>query len=203
MGSVRYLPDDQTKESVEKMIQSAMVSNPLFGYKIYPKERITHNQIILQGKTLETGNIITDCLSDSDFFAVFVVTAGYDFEQWYEKIKEPGDLLSVYIADAVGTEITEATSRIMIDELKFFADSQNMKISKSYSPGYCGWDVGNQKTLFSLLPPDPCNITLNTSCLMSPLKSISGIIGIGERVTNKPYGCSICNKKDCYKNKLL
>jgi hypothetical protein len=32
---------------------------------------------------------------------------------------------------------------------------------------------------------------------MDPVKSISGIIGIGENVKNNPYTCRLCNQNDC------
>ena len=56
--------------------------------------------------------------------------------------------------------------------------------------------------LGSLLPPAPCGITLTDSSLMLPIKSISGVIAVGTRIEKKPYGCAICGKKDCYKNRL-
>jgi hypothetical protein len=32
---------------------------------------------------------------------------------------------------------------------------------------------------------------------MEPVKSISGIIGIGENVRRRPYTCNLCDLKDC------
>jgi hypothetical protein len=45
-----------------------------------------------------------------------------------------------------------------------------------FSPGYCGWHVSGQKKLFARLRPDAIGIELNASCLMQPLKSVSGVI---------------------------
>jgi len=45
-----------------------------------------------------------------------------------------------------------------------------------FSPGYCGWHVSGQKRLFARLQPESIGITLNDSCLMQPLKSVSGVI---------------------------
>ena len=59
-----------------------------------------------------------------------------------------------------------------------------------------------QRKLFTLLPPAPCGITLTDSCLMLPIKSISGVMAVGSCVEKRPYGCAICGRKDCYKNRL-
>ena len=72
-------------------------------------------------------------------------------------------------------------------------------ISNSYSPGYCGWDVSEQRLLFSLLPQGFCGVQLLPSCLMLPLKSVSTVVAIGPDVTYEPYRCNICRKRDCYR----
>jgi hypothetical protein len=63
--------------------------------------------------------------------------------------------------------------------------------------------VKDQFKLFSLLPENFCGIRLTDSALMIPIKSVSGIIGIGENVERKNYPCEICNMKDCYRKKLV
>ena len=49
----------------------------------------------------------------------------------------------------------------------------------AYSPGYCGWHVSGQTKLFAFLEPGQIDIQLNDSCLMSPLKSVSGVLVAG------------------------
>ena len=44
-----------------------------------------------------------------------------------------------------------------------------------------------------------CGVQLTPSSLMIPIKSVSGIIGLGESVRYLAYTCGICQKKDCYK----
>ncbi|MFH1765721.1 MAG: vitamin B12 dependent-methionine synthase activation domain-containing protein, partial [Gemmatimonadota bacterium] len=48
-----------------------------------------------------------------------------------------------------------------------------------YSPGYCGWHITGQKELFAFLDPQQIGISLNASCLMSPIKSVSGVLVVG------------------------
>ncbi len=45
-----------------------------------------------------------------------------------------------------------------------------------YSPGYCGWHVSGQHDLFATLAPAEIGITLGESCIMNPIKSVSGVI---------------------------
>jgi len=50
-----------------------------------------------------------------------------------------------------------------------------------YSPGYCGMDLGEQRNLFQLASAEAVGIVLGASLLMEPLKSISGIVGLGPK----------------------
>ena len=107
------------------------------------------------------------------------------------------DFLKGYIYDVVGSEIVEAAADIMQEELAKSMHDCGMKITNRYSPGYCGWDVSEQHKLFDLIPENFCGIQLNQSALMDPVKSISGIIGIGKNVKYNEYTCGMCEMVDC------
>lgn len=78
---------------------------------------------------------------------------------------------------------------------------QGKKITNRYSPGYCEWPLSGQRDLFAYIGDHPTGITINESCLMQPIKSVSGIIGIGDEVRKRSYGCDICNSTSCaYRN---
>mgnify|MGYP001046046136 CR=1 FL=1 len=70
-----------------------------------------------------------------------------------------------------------------------------------YSPGYCGWDLTGQRALFGELEPERIGIRLLESCLMEPLKSISGVIVAGpaeiHEFTDDYAFCSECRTRDC------
>jgi len=70
-----------------------------------------------------------------------------------------------------------------------------------YSPGYCGWHVSGQRALFAALGPEEIGITLNDSCLMQPLKSVSGVIVAGPAAIHQfdqtfPC-CESCGTRHC------
>ena len=49
------------------------------------------------------------------------------------------------------------------------------------SPGYAGWDTAEQQALWALCPGEPIGVTLNGACFMTPVKSITFLVGIGPR----------------------
>ena len=59
-----------------------------------------------------------------------------------------------------------------------------------------------QKKLFPLFPSaEPCGIRLTDSSLMLPIKSVSGVIGLGEDVRKLEYTCGLCTYDRCYRRK--
>lgn len=203
MGSSRYVPDREMQERIERVIAEAgRVCRARFGYEVLPAGMPGPRAISAGGAGLATGSVITPCLVGAEYYALFVATAGVEFDAWLHGLQVSGDLLDQFIADAVGSEIAEAAARQMAGLLGREAAVRGMRISNSYSPGYCGWPVRDQRALFGLLPPRPCGVELNASCLMSPVKSVSGVVAIGRSVEKKPYGCAACGKKDCYKKRV-
>lgn len=70
-----------------------------------------------------------------------------------------------------------------------------------YSPGYCGWDVTGQRRLFARLQPAAIGLALTDSCLMQPMKSVSGVFIAGPRrihhfATDYPF-CDACETRTC------
>lgn len=202
-GNDGYVPDPQSQELFESIVEEiARVCRPQYGYAIYANEGIGKTSICLGGRGLETGAIIARYLNEAEQYAVFVATAGVAFEAMQRRLHAGGDIVRQFFADMIGSQIAEAAGRVLAGELAAEQAARGFRISNSYSPGYCGWHVSDQQTLFSLLPDAPCGIALSESSLMTPIKSISGVIAIGSRVEKKPYGCAICGKKECYKNQF-
>ena len=73
--------------------------------------------------------------------------------------------------------------------------------SRRYSPGYCGWHITAQRKLFAALQPAAIGVSLNASCLMEPLKSVSGVILAGPPAIHEfeagfPF-CRQCRDRSC------
>jgi hypothetical protein len=70
-----------------------------------------------------------------------------------------------------------------------------------FSPGYCGWDLTAQRALFESLRPEAIGIFLTGSCLMQPLKSVSGVIVAGKKeifeFDDDFSFCSDCATHEC------
>jgi anti-sigma F factor antagonist len=112
------------------------------------------------------------------------------------------EMVKVYIADAIGSIIAEKTADCMEIALDEYIRDRGWRHTNRFSPGYCGWHVSEQKKLFPLFPSaEPCGIRLTDSSLMLPIKSVSGVIGLGEDVRKLEYTCGLCTYDRCYRRK--
>ena len=160
-------------------------------------------EIEIQGHRFSTGKVVRNMLRDADEFALFVTTAGPGPEKLAKDLIKQGMYLEGLIADTVASVIVESAANQVEEHIKDLAASAGKKITNRYSPGYCAWDVSEQQKLFALLPEGFCGITLSETSLMSPIKSVSGIIGIGSEVVYNDYTCEICPMKECVFRKTV
>src|SRR5262249_8822488 len=74
-----------------------------------------------------------------------------------------------------------------------------VKVTNRISPGYAGWDTAEQSALFALCAGEPIGVTLNASCVMTPAKSISFLVGVGPaaRVDHYFTQCRRCWMREC------
>lgn len=149
----------------------------------------------------DIGNIIERQLKGSQGYTLFICTCGEAYEAYQQRLKQEGDMVRMFIADSLGSVIAEKTA----DQMEYCLQESINKLgwhhTNRFSPGYCGWHVSQQQLLFPLFHGHTCGVTLTDSSLMVPIKSVSGIIGIGKEVRKLDYSCGLCNFEKCYKRK--
>ena len=151
----------------------------------------------IKGVTFGIGKIIWAQIRKSDAVAIFLCTAGDEIGHLSRSLLSEKDFLKGYIYDIAGSEIVEAAADRMQERLRIDAQAEKMDITNRFSPGYCGWNVSEQHELFKLIPDNFCGISLTESALMIPMKSVSGVIGLGKEVRFRPYTCNLCDQENC------
>lgn len=191
MGYHDAQPDKATQQETAMILKEvSQWLRPQFSYFVVNKQ-----------PDFEMGNIILRQLRGSEAFALFVCTSGLEFETYQQRLKEQGDMVRVFIADALGSVIAEKCADQMEKALQESIDKLGWMHTNRFSPGYCGWHVSQQQLLFPLFQGHTCGVKLTDSSLMIPIKSVSGIIGLGEKVRKLEYTCGLCDFKQCYKRK--
>lgn len=191
MGYHDAEPDEVTKGELTRIVNEvSQWLRPQFSYFVVGVQ-----------PDFDMGKIILRQLRGSEAYALFICTAGVEYEAYQQRLKEQGDMVRVFIADALGSVIAEKCADQMEKALQESIDKLGWKHTNRFSPGYCGWHVSQQQLLFPLFQGHTCGVTLTDSSLMVPIKSVSGIIGLGASVRKLDYTCGLCDFKQCYKRK--
>ena len=172
----------------------------IMGWQIF-QANIEEDILEIKDISFETGSEVGLMLKGSEYIAIFACTIdnelnkkliGYDKEQ----------LTEAYIFDTICTIIVEKSLKYMFQQLQNDLKDTGLKTTNTISPGNCGWSIFDQKKIFQLLPKNYLNISLNNSGMMQPVKSISGIIGIGKSARFKHTDCKSCLSKNCMYRKI-
>jgi hypothetical protein len=159
--------------------------------------KIPQGLILHSSGRLRCGSKIARQILGSDSFALFVSTAGNSFDTWIKSKASEGDVLAEYLCSSIGSVIADKVADVIQEKINSYAMKAGKGITNRYSPGYCSWNVREQRGIFDLLPADRIGVTLTPSFLMKPIKSVSGIIGIGAGKNPGPYMCDLCNMTNC------
>jgi len=121
------------------------------------------NQLSSHGQLFNTKQIVTHQLRRSEKLAWFLCTAGAEISDLSKKYLEEGDAISSYCVDVLANVATDAAMDLIQDDLKVKMNREGFNITNRYSPGYCGWDITEQKELFKVFPP-PSQLSVVELC---------------------------------------
>ena len=137
---------------------------------------------------------------DAHRLALFAVTVGEAVCGEIRRLFRMGDPALGYTLDIIASAGAEGLTCAMARDYQDTVSRSDPNASDArvlpYSPGYCGWHVSGQAKLFEALQGERIGISLNSSFLMQPLKSVSGVlVAAAEEVHDFDIDFSFCT--DC------
>jgi hypothetical protein len=128
-----------------------------------------------------------------------ICTVGDAIEDRVRELWDQRELPLAVMLDSVGSAAAESLAEYANDLLCQAAIPAGLKVTNRISPGYAGWDTTEQAALFTLCPGGSIGVVLNGSCVMTPGKSISFLVGVGPeaRVDHYFTQCRRCWMSDC------
>jgi len=149
--------------------------------------------------------VVANVFPKADNLALFAATMGSEVSQAISGLFDSNDFAVGVMLDAVASMTADRTSEVIADHYHadLVANGRATPVDHvlGYSPGYCGWHITGQRKLFAYLTPADIGISLNDSCLMSPLKSVSGVLvsgGMDVHMFKAGYSyCPQCRNASC------
>ncbi|MGI9427642.1 MAG: vitamin B12 dependent-methionine synthase activation domain-containing protein [Bythopirellula sp.] len=195
-------PNDRIGDLIDHGIEEAeQLAASRVIYVVGSVVELTRRRLCVQTASgiTEFNGAIGEFLGASRSIAAFIATAGPTVERRASELLRSGDSLAATILHAVGAERAEAAEAKMIVQLREQAAAFDLVPTLPYSPGYCGMKLTEQRKLFSLFDGEDVGVTLTPECLMRPIKSVSGLIGLGRRDEVMTLGtpCDRCELENC------
>lgn len=176
-----YSPSLRIRSIVEKALDDFLILAKPVG--IFKEISVTEFKKIFDGEGLNDDSApLKNIYPLADRMALYAITLGAEISNFIENLFNNNDYVLGYTLDTVASIGADNASELMENQYGMLnsGDSTNTLVL-GYSPGYCGWHVSGQKKLFEHLQPETIGISLNTSFLMNPLKSVTGLIVKGHR----------------------
>ena len=165
----------------------------------FPEEK---GRFDVRGVHFKVGKTVLHELRNSESVALFICTAGKEISELAQNLLMGDNPVLGYVYNVLGSLTVEVVADRIHQEIRKVAVSSGELITNRYSPGCCHWNVDDQHKLFSFFPNNCCGISLTDSALMYPIKSVSGIIGMGKYVKYRQYTCDLCSQNDCFYRNL-
>jgi cobalamin-dependent methionine synthase I len=181
--------------------EAAALAEPRAVFAIFPvlSAGKKHLRLATAAGETEFHGAIGEFLGPVQWAAAFIASAGSKVESRSRELIAEGDYLSGLVYDAVGSERAEAVETVVLSRLREQLAKVDLGLTLPYSPGYCGMALTEQIKLFGLFDGQTLGVTLSAHCLMQPVKSISGLAGIGPAAAIKQQGspCDRCELWTC------
>lgn len=143
---------------------------------------IQHNdgkEIRLSGGLTFTSKKLSFFLRDCHEVVLMGATAGDAIMEAIKEKTRQDDLAAAVVYDATASEMTDATLDWMMSYL-----NQNIRregktlLPRRFSAGYADFALENQKMIYEKLQMNKLDVTINSSFILLPEKSVTAISGI-------------------------
>ena len=191
-SSISSLIDEEIDEAYQ-LIQ------PSCFYQLIDIGWVRQPRVILEGGLTITSEILGQVLCQCHQVAIFLATIGQGLENRVAQLMAERQILRATVLDAVGSETAEKTTDYLQERVSELAAADGAEITLRFSPGYCDWDITQQRVIFEAMNSAPLSVSLTEECLMVPRKSVSGLIGIGKFDNGwaRSSPCRFCSRANC------
>lgn len=192
LGYGESVPDDMTKELLllcEKQILE--VIDAKFVYKVFDLEegQIPNSLFKLEGQSIKKH--LNNCTK-----AVFMcATLSADVDKLIRR-KQFGSMTEAMMIDSLASAAVEQVCDEA--EKRILKDFQDYEHTWRFGLGYDDFPLESQKQFLEILDaPKRIGVCVNESMLLTPVKSVTCVIGLGHNLkTDSKRSCDMCSFRD-------
>ncbi len=203
----RYAGLMRAKDFSEGLITEAcqdarLLAEPRGSYVVYDYDCLAQRvaadpPFIIEGKKI--GQHLAGC----DKVIILAATVGDGIESEVTQRFKDGHYAESVLLDAAATTAVEQIGDGMEHMLVPKAAAAGYQMRWRFSPGYGDWPLEQQPELIRLSEAAKIGVSLSSSLMLVPRKSITAIIGLYRTTTDTaaqkhtPNGCAACTNMNC------
>lgn len=182
----------QVLQEVKGLIEPAAV------WDIFPIREFRHGRVVLANGVRFGDGPLAYVTAGATQLAVAVCTVGAAVERRIEEYQKDRQLLRAMLLSDMASWAVDVLRQELCRHLEEDAARQGLHVSAPLSPGESEWSVKDQAVIFSLLDAALIGVSLNASMVMSPLKSLSVVAGLGDQPLGKEgaSNCDFCTMRE-------
>lgn len=180
------MPGQLERPGMQRRFEAALadleaVAAPAACYEAHTIERVLHERLELAGGTRIGGGPLTSIVGGADELYVAVCTLGTALDERIRAHREEGRYLEMLLLDELGSWAVDQVREQLHAHIRGEVSIRGRHVSGSLSPGESReWPIREQRKLFKLVDAAQIGVGLGMGDLMSPIKSISLVLGAGE-----------------------
>lgn len=167
-------------------------------YDVFPIEKIEDEKLHLENGQVFRSEHLCKLLIGAEKLVAMCCTIGPALERKVGELNKEGDFLISYLLDIYGATAVGSLMSSLYQKIK--NDYAGYGVTVHLEPGQLDWNISDQRVLFQLISPEKIGVTLNDGYMMKPVKTTTGVFGIGDadKVRKGDFACKVCPKrKDC------
>ncbi|MGC8780889.1 MAG: hypothetical protein ACP5UQ_08505 [Anaerolineae bacterium] len=142
-------------------------------------QEFQHERLVLVGGAKIGGGPVVSVVAGASHLVMAVCTAGPALSARVSEHQRHGHRLRALFLDDLGSWAVDQVRQQLCRTIEANAAARGWRASAALSPGESEWSVTDQAVIFRVLDTRPIGVTLTESLVMSPIKSLSLIAGIG------------------------
>ncbi len=176
---------DEMNTLIHELIDSAENDSslePAIAYEIYPITNIDRERLYLKGNTALNGSLFSSVLSPAKELAIAVGTIGPKLEGKVTDYFANNEPVKGLLLDGIGSAAVDTLIQDACKLIAHEASTRGYQAGSPLSPGMQGFPLSEQWQMFRLVPAEQIGVSLTTSGVMVPRKSVSLVIGFGPQM---------------------
>jgi hypothetical protein len=199
--AIRFRRPSLVKSAEEAISIGTPLLHPRVLYEKYAVQGLIHERLDLtshsssNGKSYLSGKLIAQHLARAQLVVVMVCTIGSELDETISSLFKIDPIIGTAL-DGVGSAAIEILAIQVCNNFESQGKEEGLKTSMPLNPGMVGWPLDQGQTqIFTLVDSDEIQVSLTESCMMTPNKSLSMVLGIGEDVSDIGTSCDYCSLK--------